>query len=567
MFKTIRSRRGKISWPLAVLGTLGIAGTAVVVPQMGFDGAKSKNSIVSVQSIDSGVYPSDLDSNPSSEPKGGSSSDISPPSAMVESQENESEPATGSLQDNPLETENSPSESIAASPIPRPAKQHLDDAIAGGSAPIIETDAQSNPVQRKLSDSNPVDYSKRTVFFATDRLEINPWSLLHWAKITMPAVAGLLVCGIMLLGLTRSKQRIVWGVGMAGGVILTAFFLHHAWIYAGQTLRIAERGGMIFGSRRYETENNYPLNLGLAEVSIPKIHKKGNVERPKLYKAEFSEDPNKHVMIQRWERADEESFFDQLRFKIGASPSQSAFVFIHGYNVTFEDAVLRTAQISYDLKYDGAAILYSWPSQGTLWGYSRDEANVAWSISHLDQFLRDIKDRTGIKEFHLVAHSMGNRALLGALERISLREPTKQPMFNQIVLAAPDVDAGEFKTTYAKAVDECSQQATLYCSATDRALLASLKVHGYARLGLTSGEPRVFPGVETVEVSPIDTSLLGHSYYGNHPLLIEDLRAIVGMSKPASSREWLVRYNPKATPTAWRFAPKVASIINQPSTR
>ncbi len=194
------------------------------------------------------------------------------------------------------------------------------------------------------------------------------------------------------------------------------------------------------------------------------------------------------------ERADEESFFDQLRFKIGASPSQSAFVFIHGYNVTFEDAVLRTAQISYDLKYDGAAILYSWPSQGTLWGYSRDEANVAWSISHLDQFLRDIKDRTGIKEFHLVAHSMGNRALLGALERISLREPTKQPMFNQIVLAAPDVDAGEFKTTYAKAVDECSQQATLYCSATDRALLASLKVHGYARLGLTSGEPRVFPG-------------------------------------------------------------------------
>ncbi len=62
MFKTIRSRRGKISWPLAVLGTLGIAGTAVVVPQMSFDSAKSKNSIVSVQSIDSGVLSFELDS-------------------------------------------------------------------------------------------------------------------------------------------------------------------------------------------------------------------------------------------------------------------------------------------------------------------------------------------------------------------------------------------------------------------------------------------------------------------------------------------------------------------------
>ncbi len=274
MFKTIRSRRGKISWPLAVLGTLGIAGTAVVVPQMGFDGAKSKNSIVSVQSIDSGVYPSDLDSNPSSEPKGGSSSDISPPSAMVESQENESEPATGSLQDNPLETENSPSESIAASPIPRPAKQHLDDAIAGGSAPIIETDAQSNPVQRKLSDSNPVDYSKRTVF-----LQPIAWNQsLESIALGENHHAGRRRTTCLRHHAARADPlQTTNRLGSRDGRRSDphSFFLHHAWIYAGQTLRIAERGGMIFGSRRYETENNYPLNLGLAEVKHSEDSQKG----------------------------------------------------------------------------------------------------------------------------------------------------------------------------------------------------------------------------------------------------------------------------------------------------
>ena len=39
---------------------------------------------------------------------------------------------------------------------------------------------------------------------------------------------------------------------------------------------------------------------------------------------------------------------DAVRF-----PRQ-AFVFLHGYNVTFEAAAYRTAQIAYDLRFDGA---------------------------------------------------------------------------------------------------------------------------------------------------------------------------------------------------------------------
>jgi esterase/lipase superfamily enzyme len=35
---------------------------------------------------------------------------------------------------------------------------------------------------------------------------------------------------------------------------------------------------------------------------------------------------------------------------------KDAFVFIHGYNVSFEDAARRTGQFAYDLKFVGAPI-------------------------------------------------------------------------------------------------------------------------------------------------------------------------------------------------------------------
>jgi esterase/lipase superfamily enzyme len=39
-----------------------------------------------------------------------------------------------------------------------------------------------------------------------------------------------------------------------------------------------------------------------------------------------------------------------------------AFVFIHGYNVSFDAAVKLTAQLSRDMRFPGAPILYSWAS-------------------------------------------------------------------------------------------------------------------------------------------------------------------------------------------------------------
>jgi esterase/lipase superfamily enzyme len=45
---------------------------------------------------------------------------------------------------------------------------------------------------------------------------------------------------------------------------------------------------------------------------------------------------------------------------------------VHGFNVSFENALRRTAQIAYDLDFDGAPFLFSWPSRDSLLSYASD---------------------------------------------------------------------------------------------------------------------------------------------------------------------------------------------------
>src|SRR4029077_700800 len=97
---------------------------------------------------------------------------------------------------------------------------------------------------------------------------------------------------------------------------------------------------------------------------------------------------------------------------------RSAVGFINGFNVTFDDAVYRTAQLNYDLGFDGAPMMFSWPSQGAHGKYDGDEEAVQWSSAHLKSFLERVARESGVRRIHLIAHSMGNRALTNALKEV-----------------------------------------------------------------------------------------------------------------------------------------------------
>ena len=76
-----------------------------------------------------------------------------------------------------------------------------------------------------------------------------------------------------------------------------------------------------------------------------------------------------------------------------------AFVFVHGYNNSFKAAAFRTAQIAYDLEFEGAAICYSWPSQGGevlgLPSYAKDEEQVMKTDSAPDRLPEAVGGRDG----------------------------------------------------------------------------------------------------------------------------------------------------------------------------
>ena len=103
------------------------------------------------------------------------------------------------------------------------------------------------------------------------------------------------------------------------------------------------------------------LRYGTSEVSIPRNHRMGELEAPSIWRLEFREDPAKHVVLQKTTVTSEDAFYADLAARVRRSEAANAFVFVHGYTVTFEDAARRTAQITYDLGFDGAPTFYSWP--------------------------------------------------------------------------------------------------------------------------------------------------------------------------------------------------------------
>ncbi len=266
------------------------------------------------------------------------------------------------------------------------------------------------------------------------------------------------------------------------------------------------------------------LAYGSCEVSIPETHTIAEIERPSIWRLEFHADPEKHMILQKVESEQKDRFFRDVSGSVSATPAKEAFVFVHGYNVSFEDAAIRTAQLAYDFGFKGAPIFYSWPSTGSLLGYFADEKSVVETTGDLKQFLQDVADHSGATTVHLIAHSMGNRALLAAVSQLAADSRFGDfSKFKSLVLAAPDVDRSTFTNLIAQ-IRKRQSRITLYVSDRDQALIASHRLfHMEPRAGEGGSDSLVVPGVDTVDVSRLSMDALGHSYYGDNRNVVLDL--------------------------------------------
>ncbi len=293
--------------------------------------------------------------------------------------------------------------------------------------------------------------------------------------------------------------------------------------------------GEMFGGERTVPVK---LSYGAVAVSIPRDHRMGELESPGwLRRVTLGEDPERHVVLLDVELIEKQPFLAELR--AAAADSGSAFVFIHGYNVTFEDAARRTAQIAYDIGFEGAPIFYSWPSRGSTANYTRDENTIEWSRVPIRNFLRDVADTLEGQRIHVIAHSMGNRAVTRALVELYRENPEYRDAFTEVILAAPDIDAQVFLRDIAPMLANSARPVTLYMSSRDKALLASREVHGDTRIGDAGNGIVAISGFEVIDASNVETDFLAHSYFANATSVISDLLELIREGKRALERSFL----------------------------
>lgn len=290
------------------------------------------------------------------------------------------------------------------------------------------------------------------------------------------------------------------------------------------------------GARNAPSAEQDTLSYGYCDISIPRDHRMGQLESPSLWRLEFRDDPATHVVLLTAEVQDAATFYTALGAQIAASAGKNAFLFIHGYNVTFEDAARRTGQMAYDLGFDGAPVFYSWPSQGDLAGYTVDENNIEWSTPHILGFLSEFLEQTPAQNVYLIAHSMGSRGLTRAIAALMATQPLLAQKITEIILAAPDIDAAIFKNDIAPQLASARNPVTLYASSDDLALAASKAVHGYARAGDSGPGMQIVAGVETIDATNVDTGFVKHMYFAEKRSALSDMFYLIHKQARADQR-------------------------------
>lgn len=229
---------------------------------------------------------------------------------------------------------------------------------------------------------------------------------------------------------------------------------------------------------------------------------------------------------------------------------RDTLVYIHGYNVTFKEALTAAAQLAKNLKKHDAnkgvnVVLFSWPSDGSAMPYlayasDRQDAKpsgpaFARAFMKLADFLKNSSPEEECNQrLHLLAHSMGNYVLRHAVQEIRGNYPGRPPrIFDQVFMMAADEDDDTFEHEYKLALlPRLTHRVNVYFNHGDVALQISDKTKGNPdRLG-TDGPrlPQQVPAkVSQIDCTSVVSGAVEHSYYNESGRVIKDmLHALAG---------------------------------------
>jgi esterase/lipase superfamily enzyme len=297
-------------------------------------------------------------------------------------------------------------------------------------------------------------------------------------------------------------------------------------------------------SVEFGTESEANLTLGSGSLSILKEDDStklaAHAAAPKKSADQESITDVARLSMPQLDVLDEEAFIKAARQQLQSSRAfkNQILLFVHGYNVDFDNALRRAGQIAYDLNFDGPTFLFSWPSRESYFGYLFDRESVDVAIDKLKGFLQHVIIPLNADKVHVVAHSMGNQIVLKALSDLSELDPSRRPVIGEVVDAAPDVAPDAFGQFAAK-IQAGGGNLTVYASAADKALWLSKLVWDRPRVGYITGDgPELIKGVDMIDITSAGMSLFAtnHDVYASSPIVVADMRSILVGERPPDRR-------------------------------
>ncbi len=242
-----------------------------------------------------------------------------------------------------------------------------------------------------------------------------------------------------------------------------------------------------------------------------------------------------------------------LRQYYGSRPRPHALqivVYVHGYANTLNSAVDGTRMIAdaWPSPMYTAFVTYRWDSAGSVARYTHDEQAVQTTATSLEWFLESLRAANPDASIVVIAHSMGSRAVLSALEQISsypytpipigipnqfglrsasaspyqqieglvVRRRTKPQLLDATILIAPDIRAADFELAiknHRDAIFAATERMILIGSSNDAVLrMSELWNRTGPRVGQTARASTDTSHVVSFDCDECSAANFGHSY-------------------------------------------------------
>lgn len=254
----------------------------------------------------------------------------------------------------------------------------------------------------------------------------------------------------------------------------------------------------------FTSERAMSMTYARFTISIPPRHKGGEIEW-----STGTPNPATDFVTVEQVMLDDAGFLREVGASRNGRPPEIG-VFVHGYNTSFQEALFRLAQMVADAGFEGAPVLFAWPSEGKEAGYLADKDAATFSRDQLAELLTQLVRTPHSRKVAVVGHSMGGWLTVEALRQLRLQGRNAVVNTLQVALAAPDIDVDVFRAQLA-IIGPLSPPMVVMVSPDDVAL--SLSEHLSAdrrRMGrLDVRDPRVAEASVKAQLQIVDISSVG----------------------------------------------------------